>query len=82
MLSAMKSPLKPMVLATSAGDADAIRKCRELDHIYGVVLQSGRALLHNPSDQQKEKLVNGTRLVLPPASILEIPAKQERIGKL
>jgi hypothetical protein len=45
---------------------------REFDGVYGVVLASGRALLHNPSAEQKEKTVAGRKYQLPPASIVEV----------
>ncbi|MGD0898064.1 MAG: family 14 glycosylhydrolase, partial [Thermoguttaceae bacterium] len=44
----------------------------DADGVYGVVLQSGRALLYNPSGQTKTKTVRGVRYDLPPASIVEV----------
>jgi hypothetical protein len=45
---------------------------RDRDGVYGVVLRSGRALLYNPSGQEKLKAVDGRQFRLPPASIVEV----------
>ncbi|MGA2616111.1 MAG: family 14 glycosylhydrolase [Thermoguttaceae bacterium] len=55
---------------------------RDRDGVYGVVLRSGRALVHNPSGQEKLKAVDGRQFRLPPASIVEVrrPAQQANPG--
>jgi hypothetical protein len=45
----------------------------ETDGVYSVILESGRALLYNSTDQTKQKTVNGRDYKLPPISIVEIP---------